>query len=84
MTGDAEFNEVILDDVFVPDSQLVGQAGAGWTVANFNLSHERGVNPRQLGIHYQLLAGLFELAESRPGGFDSWSVFSTSSRFRRV
>jgi alkylation response protein AidB-like acyl-CoA dehydrogenase len=74
MTGDAEFNEVVLDGVFVPDAQLIGEAGRGWTVANSTLSHERGVNPRQLGIHYQLLAGLLELAGSRPGGLDSWDV----------
>jgi alkylation response protein AidB-like acyl-CoA dehydrogenase len=74
ITGDAEFNEVILDDVFVPDEQLVGEAGNGWSVANSTLSHERGVNPRQLGIHVQLLAELLELAASRPGGFDDWDV----------
>ena len=74
ITGDAEFNEVVLDDVFVPDAQLIGEAGKGWTVANSTLSHERGVNPRQLGIHYQLLAGLLELAGSQTGGLDSWDV----------
>ncbi len=70
ITGDAEFNEVVLDDVFVPEEQLVGPAGNGWSVANSTLSHERGVNPRQLGIHVQLLAELLELAAARPGGFD--------------
>ncbi len=71
ITGDAEFNEVLLDDVFVPDEQLIGDAGNGWSVANSTLSHERGVNPRQLGIHVQLLAELLELAASQPapGGF---------------
>jgi alkylation response protein AidB-like acyl-CoA dehydrogenase len=74
ITGDAEFNEVLLDDVFVPEEQLVGEAGNGWTVANSTLSHERGVNPRQLGIHVQLLAELLELAASQPAGFDDWDV----------
>jgi alkylation response protein AidB-like acyl-CoA dehydrogenase len=71
ITGDAEFNEVILDEVFVPDEQLIGVAGNGWSVANSTLSHERGVNPRQLGIHVQLLAELLELAAGQPapGGF---------------
>ncbi len=74
ITGDAEFNEVVLDDVFVPDSALIGTAGDGWRVANATLAHERGVNPRQLGIHCQLLAELLELAASQPGGFDDWEV----------
>ncbi len=67
ITGDSEFNEVLLDDVFVPDAQLIGVAGHGWSVANSTLSHERGVNPRQLGIHVQLLAELLELAAGQPG-----------------
>ncbi|HVU72659.1 MAG TPA: acyl-CoA dehydrogenase family protein [Mycobacteriales bacterium] len=41
MTGDAEFNEVFLDDVFVPDSDRLGDVGAGWQVAMTTLSNER-------------------------------------------
>jgi alkylation response protein AidB-like acyl-CoA dehydrogenase len=42
ITGDAEFNEVFLDEVFVPDDQLVGALHNGWAVANTTLAHERG------------------------------------------
>ena len=34
----------------------------GWRVANSTLSHERGTNPRQLVIHFQLLEELLKLA----------------------
>ncbi|GAA2379870.1 acyl-CoA dehydrogenase [Nonomuraea africana] len=41
MTGENLFNEVFLDDVFVPDSLVVGQVGEGWKVARNTLSNER-------------------------------------------
>ena len=69
LTGDAEFNEVDLHAVFVPDDQLVGTPGEGWRVAGSTLSHERGVNPRQLVIHLQHLQELLVHAAAR-GTFD--------------
>jgi alkylation response protein AidB-like acyl-CoA dehydrogenase len=69
LTGEAEFNEVFLSDVFVPDDQLIGPEHEGWRVANSTLSHERGTNPRQLVIHIQLLEELLRLAEGN-GAFD--------------
>ncbi|ASR36276.1 acyl-CoA dehydrogenase [Prauserella marina] len=40
-TGESEFNEVFLDEVFVPGDCLVGDEGAGWTLAVTTLSNER-------------------------------------------
>ena len=68
LTGEAEFNEVVLHEVFVPADQLVGPEGEGWRVAGSTLAHERGVNPRQLVIHGQLVDELLRLAE-RTGAF---------------
>ncbi|MBJ7336807.1 acyl-CoA dehydrogenase [Mycolicibacterium sp.] len=41
ITGDALFNEVFFDDVFVPDSDVVGEEGRGWLVARATLGNER-------------------------------------------
>ncbi len=65
ITDEREFNEVFLTDVFVPDDRVVGPVNEGWRIANSTLTHERGVNPRQLVIHAQLVDELWRLAASR-------------------
>jgi 3-oxochol-4-en-24-oyl-CoA dehydrogenase len=39
-TGNSDFNEVFLDDVFVPDTDVVGPVDGGWTVARATLGNE--------------------------------------------
>ena len=41
ITGDAHFNEVFFDDVFVPDEDVVGDVNKGWLVARATLGNER-------------------------------------------
>jgi alkylation response protein AidB-like acyl-CoA dehydrogenase len=40
-TGEAEFNEVFLSDVRIPDSDRIDEVGAGWKVAMTTLMSER-------------------------------------------
>ncbi|TDK93314.1 acyl-CoA dehydrogenase [Mycobacterium paragordonae] len=41
ITGDSLFNEVFLDNVFVPDEMVVGSVNDGWRLARTTLANER-------------------------------------------
>jgi alkylation response protein AidB-like acyl-CoA dehydrogenase len=41
LTGEEMFNEVFLDDVFVPDDCVVGEVDGGWKLARTTLANER-------------------------------------------
>ncbi|OCB57490.1 acyl-CoA dehydrogenase [Mycobacterium vulneris] len=60
-SGRAEFNEVFLTDVFVPDEMLLGDPAAGWQLAISTMAHERVaisgyVNIDRMGALRELVA----------------------------
>ncbi|MDH3605515.1 MAG: acyl-CoA dehydrogenase family protein [Acidimicrobiia bacterium] len=72
MTGEAEFNEVYLTDVRIPDSDRLGEVGDGWRVALATLMNERVaigsmVRPRESGAIGEAVA----LWKERGGGTDA-------------
>lgn len=61
LTGFAMFNEIFLDDVFVPDDCLVGGPTEGWACARTTLANER-VSMAEGSSFGPGVASLFELA----------------------
>jgi alkylation response protein AidB-like acyl-CoA dehydrogenase len=41
ITGEAEFNEIFMDEAYIPDENILGEVGSGWTVAITTLMNER-------------------------------------------
>jgi len=58
--GDTGFGEIFLDDVFVPDADVIGQANDGWRAAMSTSSNERGMSLRSPA---RFLASAERLAE---------------------
>jgi len=61
--GTADFCEVVLDEVFVPEELVLGQIGAGWTQNTSELAFERGGPERWLSTYLvveELLRGCGE------------------------
>jgi acyl-CoA dehydrogenase len=62
--GDHELNQIFLDDVSVPATNLVGDEGQGWAIAKFMLEYERGGDIMSAG-HRRLMSELREIALRR-------------------
>lgn len=49
LDGEPSFAEIFFDDVFVPDTDVLGEVGQGWRVAMATASSERGLSLRSPG-----------------------------------
>lgn len=59
LAGEHHFNEVVLDDVFVPDTRVVGEVGEGWKQVISELAFERS-GPERFLSFYPLLSHLLD------------------------
>lgn len=62
LTGAHHFNEVVLDDVFIPDELVLGEIGSGWHQVTSELAFERSGPERFLSTFPLLTALVGELA----------------------
>jgi alkylation response protein AidB-like acyl-CoA dehydrogenase len=66
ITGEAEFNELFIEEARIPDENVVGGVGNGWTVAITTLMHERAGLGAASAISVKIALGaLMELARER-------------------
>ncbi|MEE8445671.1 MAG: acyl-CoA dehydrogenase family protein [Alphaproteobacteria bacterium] len=65
MIGDEEFNEVIFEDAFVPDTMLVGEEGNGWQQVIAELAFERS-GPDRFLSSFKLLTELIRISGEQP------------------
>src|SRR5207244_10359440 len=74
ITGEAEFNEIFMEEVRIPDENVLGGVGNGWTVAITTLMNERaGI---ALGSAVALKIALGELMDlARERGLDDDPVY---------
>ena len=67
LTGDAHFNEVAFDDVFLPAHALIGREGEGWAQVNAELAFERS-GPERLLSSIVLLDEMVAWLRARGAG----------------
>lgn len=65
MNGAHHFNEVILDEAFVPDDMVFGEIGAGWRQVTSELSFERSGPERFLSTLVLLAESTEQMASQR-------------------
>lgn len=63
--GVDEFNEVVFDDCFVPDENLLGRPGDGWKLVTQELAFERS-GPDRILSTFAVLSSLAQAAQARP------------------
>ncbi|MGH7098972.1 MAG: acyl-CoA dehydrogenase family protein [Stellaceae bacterium] len=69
LAGDHDFNEIVLDRVFVPAERLVGQEGEGWRQVTSELAFERS-GPERFLSAYQILVALIH--QAGPDSGENW------------
>ena len=65
LTGEHHFNEVVFDEVFLPQSALIGKEGDGWNQVTSELAFERS-GPERFLSSFQLFVELVRAVAANP------------------
>ncbi len=87
LDGEAGFAEVFFDDVFVPDSDVLGAPGDGWRVAMSTAGNERGLSlrsPGRFGAAADRLVDLYRKSVAEVRGAPAPSLETTDVTKRVV
>lgn len=76
LPGKHEFNELLLEDVFIADEDVVGAPGSGWGQVTSELAYERS-GPERFLSSFRVLAAFAEAAR----GTDDARVLAALGRF---
>lgn len=71
LDGKPAFAELFLDEVFVPDEDVIGEPGRGWRIAMSTAGNERGLMLRSPGRFLASAERLHDLWRSRSGPADT-------------
>ena len=67
LAGESDFNEVVFDEVFIPEDMLIGTVGNGWNQVSSELTYERSGPDRWLSTYF-LLRQLVAHTARQPSG----------------
>ena len=73
MAGGEDFNEVVFDDVFVADADVVGEPGNGWSQVTSELGYERS-GPERFLSAFRVYVEFVRLVGTDPERFEAAAV----------
>ena len=78
------FNEVVMNDVFVPDEMVLGQIGAGWAQTTTELAFERSAPERYMSTLPLLVQFLREVGNEPRSKFVDAQIGRMVARFAAI
>jgi len=79
LAGEHDFNEVVFDEVFIPDDMLIGIVGNGWKQVTNELVYERSGPDRWMST-FHLLNGMLEQAQRHPSASRHSEIAALTAR----